>query len=123
MSSHAAQPRKGHPEVAERICTCVHKTEHHALKFRVDQPDMSVFDRASKIGWDKSAHGTHTEEIPQDAPKQLVQPCENWKQQWLSDLVWKQLWVVVEEQNCGKKTFLQWELHDQCSLLSVKGSQ
>ena len=27
------------------------------------------------------------------------------KQRWLCDLGWKQLWVVVEEQNCGKKPF------------------
>ena len=69
MSTHGAQPRKGHSEVAERLCACVCETEHCTLKFRIDQPDMSMFDRASKVSWDKLVHGVDAEEIPQDAPK------------------------------------------------------
>ena len=71
MSSCRAQPRKGHSEAAKRLCAHVCKTEHHALKLRIDQPDMSMLDRASKVGWDKSVCGMDTEEIPQDEPKLL----------------------------------------------------
>ena len=72
MSSHRAQPRKGHSEAAKRLCACVSKTKHHTLKFRVDQLDMSAFkNHAGEVSWDKLACGMDTEEIPQDAPEPL----------------------------------------------------
>ena len=71
MSSCRAQPRKGHSEVAKCLCACVHKTKHCTLKSRIDQPDMSMFHRASEVSWDKSACGAGAEEIPNNAPESL----------------------------------------------------
>jgi hypothetical protein len=71
LSSYRAQPRKGHLEAVKRIYAYVNRTKHYTLKFRVDPPDMSKFDRVSTVTWDKSVYGETEEDIPHDAPEPL----------------------------------------------------
>ena len=71
LSSFRAQPRIGHLERLKRIYGYVHRTRTYAIKYRVEQPDVTTFDNRIKMDWSKSIYGDHTEDLPDDAPKPL----------------------------------------------------
>ena len=49
----------------------VYRTRTYALKYRVEQPDVSTFGSRIKLDWSRSVYGEQVEEIPDDAPKPL----------------------------------------------------
>ena len=71
LSSFRAQPRIGHLDRLKQIYGYVHRTRAYAIKYRVDQPDVTTFDNRIKMDWSKSIYGDHTEELPDDAPTPL----------------------------------------------------
>ena len=71
MSSFRAQPRKGHLERCKRIIGYLTKFKHFKLRFRVTEPDMSMFDNKLEFDWSSSVYGNPIEDIPSDAPVPL----------------------------------------------------
>jgi hypothetical protein len=71
LSSFRAQPRKGHLERAKRIYGYIAKFSDYCIKFRVDEPDLSMFNNKIDLDWAKSIYGDHAEDRPNDAPKPL----------------------------------------------------
>ena len=71
MSSFRAQPRVGHLERLKRMYGYVYRTRTYALKYRVEQPDVSAFDSRINLDWPRSVYGEKAEEIPDNAPKPL----------------------------------------------------
>ena len=74
LSSFQAQPQKGHLECAKRLYGYVVRTKHYHVKFRVDQPELSMFDNKTQFDWSKSIYEEDHEEIPDDIPKPLGKP-------------------------------------------------
>ena len=58
LSSFRAQPRKGHLERAKRIYSYVAKFRDYCIKFRVDEPDLSLFNNNIDLDWSKTIYGT-----------------------------------------------------------------
>jgi hypothetical protein len=71
LSSFRAKPRKGHLERAKRVCSYINKFKHFVLRFRVDEPDLSHLDGATKMDWSKDVYEEFDEQIPSDAPMPL----------------------------------------------------
>jgi hypothetical protein len=69
LSSFRAKPRKGHLLRAKRIYSYIKKFKGFKIRFRIDEPDMSAFDNATKLDWSRDVYEEFEEEIPHDAPK------------------------------------------------------
>ena len=73
MSSFRAAPRKGHLDRAKRIFGYVAKMRNSAIRFRVEEPDLSdlpIFEH----DWSKTVYGEVKEILPHDAPTALGNP-------------------------------------------------
>ncbi len=70
LSSFRAAPRVGHLERAKRICCYAISMKHAALRFRVNEPDLSDIP-IPEHDWAFSVYGNVKEEIPKDAPEPL----------------------------------------------------
>lgn len=73
MASFRSAPRIGHLNRVKRIYGYLLKMKHAALRFRVNQPDLSAIP-IDTYSWEKSIYGDVNEMIPEDAPKAYGPP-------------------------------------------------
>ena len=71
MSAFRAKPRVGHLERLKRMYCYVNRFPNYMIRFRTQQPDLSMFDTHKNQDWTDSVYGNHTEELPLHAPESL----------------------------------------------------
>jgi hypothetical protein len=73
MSRFRAAPRSGHIERIKRIYGYLYKFKEGAIRYRVNNPDMSNYP-IKDYDWTRSVYGNVSEVLPKDAPKPLGKP-------------------------------------------------